>query len=133
MVSCKIPILATRVRFPGGAVFCTWDPFKEKKHLPDGESNPGLLRDRQGSLPLDYRGLDGVQSFICFEKKIGHVVANISLWNSLMTGMAVVAEWLRRLTRNQIPSGSVGSNPTDCVRLLMLLKVIETCNVSASL
>ena len=28
--------------------------------------------------------------------------------------MAVVAEWLRRLTRNQFPSGSVGSNPTDC-------------------
>ena len=28
---------------------------------------------------------------------------------------AVMAEWLRRLTRNQIPSGSVGSNPTDCV------------------
>ena len=28
--------------------------------------------------------------------------------------IAVVAEWLRRLTRNQIPSGSVGSNPTDC-------------------
>jgi hypothetical protein len=27
---------------------------------------------------------------------------------------AVVAEWLRRLTRNQFPSGSVGSNPTDC-------------------
>ena len=27
---------------------------------------------------------------------------------------AVVAEWLRRLTRNQIPSGSVGSNPTNC-------------------
>lgn len=27
---------------------------------------------------------------------------------------AVVAEWLRRLTRNQIPSGSVGSNPTGC-------------------
>ena len=24
-----------------------------------------------------------------------------------------MAEWLRRLTRNQIPSGSVGSNPTD--------------------
>ena len=23
-----------------------------------------------------------------------------------------MAEWLRRLTRNQIPSGSVGSNPT---------------------
>ena len=27
-----------------------------------------------------------------------------------------MAEWLRRLTRNQIPSGSVGSNPTDCVK-----------------
>ena len=27
---------------------------------------------------------------------------------------AVMAEWLRRLTRNQIPSGSVGSSPTDC-------------------
>ena len=27
---------------------------------------------------------------------------------------AVVAERLRRLTRNQIPSGSVGSNPTNC-------------------
>ena len=25
--------------------------------LPDGESNPGLLRDRQGYLPLYYRGL----------------------------------------------------------------------------
>ena len=34
---------------------------------------------------------------------------------------AVVAEWLRRLTRNQIPSGSVGSNPTVCVSVLHLL------------
>ena len=32
---------------------------------------------------------------------------------------AVVAEWLRRLTRNQIPSGSVGSNPTDCEKLAL--------------
>ena len=31
---------------------------------------------------------------------------------------AVVAEWLRRLTRNQIPSGSVGSSPTDCETFL---------------
>ena len=31
-----------------------------------------------------------------------------------MNTRAVVAEWLRRLTRNQFPSGSVGSNPTDC-------------------
>ena len=29
--------------------------------------------------------------------------------------LAVVVEWfLRRLTRNQIPSGSVDSSPTDC-------------------
>ena len=27
---------------------------------------------------------------------------------------AIVAERLRRLTRNQIPSGSTGSNPVDC-------------------
>ena len=33
---------------------------------------------------------------------------------------AVVAEWLRRLTRNQIPSGSVGSNPTDCVNIFSM-------------
>jgi hypothetical protein len=34
---------------------------------------------------------------------------------------AVVAERLRRLTRNQIPSGSVGSNPTDCEQFCVLL------------
>ena len=28
---------------------------------------------------------------------------------------ATVAEWLRRLTRNQIPFGSAGSNPAGCV------------------
>jgi hypothetical protein len=35
---------------------------------------------------------------------------------------AVVAERLRRLTRNQIPSGSVGSNPTDRENFLFSLK-----------
>ena len=30
------------------------------------------------------------------------------------TVCAVVAEWLRRLTRNEFPFGSVGSNPTNC-------------------
>jgi hypothetical protein len=29
-----------------------------------------------------------------------------------------VAEWLRRLTRNQIPSGSVGSSPTDRAKII---------------
>ena len=28
-----------------------------KSNLPDGESNPGLPRDRRGYLPLYYRGL----------------------------------------------------------------------------
>ena len=35
---------------------------------------------------------------------------------------AVVAEWLRRLTRNQFPSGSVGSNPTDCENIFFGVK-----------
>ena len=34
---------------------------KDKRNLPDGELNPGLPRDRRGSLPLDYQGLDSVQ------------------------------------------------------------------------
>ena len=33
---------------------------------------------------------------------------------SVDISQAVVAEWLRRLTRNQFPSGSAGSNPADC-------------------
>ena len=36
---------------------------------------------------------------------------------------ADVAEWLRRLTRNQIPSGSVGSNPTICVYYINVLSM----------
>ncbi len=36
------------------------------------------------------------------------------LLHTLTPSVAVVAEWLRRLTRNQFPSGSVGSSPTDC-------------------
>ena len=38
-----------------------------------------------------------------------YIVLFIHIW-------ADVAEWLRRLTRNQIPSGSAGSNPADCER-----------------
>ena len=41
----------------------------EKVYLPDGESNPGLLRDRQGSLPLDYRGFMCVIKFPCFRNQ----------------------------------------------------------------
>ena len=38
----------------------------------------------------------------------------VTLYCKISTRKAVVAEWLRRLTRNQFPSGSVGSNPTNC-------------------
>ena len=44
---------------------------------------------------------------------------------------AVVAEWLRRLTRNQFPSGSVGSNPTDCASFLHFFKWITLVTNSA--
>ena len=44
---------------------------------------------------------------------------------------AVVAEWLRRLTRNQFPSGSAGSSPTDCVIfeqfLLLGVSSLDAC------
>ena len=41
---------------------------------------------------------------------------------------AVVAEWLRRLTRNQFPSGSAGSNPADCDNKFWIWwkKILET-------
>ena len=35
-------------------------------------------------------------------------------WRSEGEAIATVAEWLRRLTRNQIPFGSAGSNPAGC-------------------
>ena len=38
-----------------------------------------------------------------------------------ISNSAVVAEWLRRLTRNQFPSGSVGSSPTDCEKVLFAI------------
>merc|ERR1711942_597731 len=36
-----------------------------------------------------------------------------------ITVAAVVAEWLRRLTRNEFPFGSVGSNPTNCEKFFL--------------
>jgi hypothetical protein len=39
---------------------------------------------------------------------------------------AVVAEWLRRLTRNQIPSGSAGSNPADCEIFTQFWRFLES-------
>ena len=54
------------------------------------------------------------------DRKIFPTGVTIVLGGNTALPCAVVAEWLRRLTRNQIPSGSVGSNPTDCVKLFYL-------------
>ena len=43
-------------------------------------------------------------------------IEKVFLRNKQVQKEAVVAKWLRRLTRNQIPSGSVGSSPTDRVK-----------------
>ena len=40
---------------------------------------------------------------------------------------AVVAEWLRRLTRNQFRSAGVGSNPTDREYFLVGAKFFYIC------
>ena len=38
-----------------------------------------------------------------------------------------MAEWLRRLTRNQFPSGSAGSSPADCeIIFLLFINVLTT-------
>ena len=59
----------------------------------------------------------GWYSWIWFD--IAHDISFKRGINSILTlhivYEAVVAEWLRRLTRNQIPSGSAGSSPADCV------------------
>ncbi len=44
--------------------------------------------------------------------------------------VAVVAEWLRRLTRNQFPSGSVGSNPTNCEHRLLVIFTQKYCFIN---
>ena len=45
---------------------------------------------------------------------------------SVDISQAVVAEWLRRLTRNQFPSGSAGSNPADCENYFFLFPTFVT-------
>ena len=41
-----------------------------------------------------------------------------------------MAEWLRRLTRNQIPSGSTGSNPVNCEYILFSPPPTTRLNIS---
>ena len=44
-----------------------------------------------------------------------------------MTATAAMAEWLRRLTRNQMGSSRVGSNPTRNVGLTKILERLQYC------
>ena len=44
------------------------------------------------------------------EREVKKIVVKVRF----MVFIATVAEWLRRLTRNQIPIGSAGSNPAGC-------------------
>ena len=50
----------------------------------------------------------------------------------LKVNQADVAEWLRRLTRNQFPSGSVGSNPTICAAFCYSLNIELHFNITLS-
>ena len=45
--------------------------------------------------------------------RVEHLLEKLGDFESVPSP-AAVAEWLRRLTRNQFPFGSVGSNPADC-------------------
>jgi hypothetical protein len=58
---------------------------------------------------MKYCWRDGSQEYVNREFK-----QNIFLNLEPECVKAVVAERLRRLIRYQIPSGSIGSNPTDC-------------------
>ena len=51
--------------------------------------------------------------------KSNFIVVSLLFFIIIKVNGAVVAERLRRLTRNQIPSWSVGSNPTDCDRIFL--------------
>ena len=67
-----------------------------------------------------------------FKKFVLHSsCVKIFLWHSA-TNQADVAEWLRRLTRNQFPSGSVGSNPTICAAFCYSLNIELHFNITLS-
>ena len=55
------------------------------------------------------------------------IISDIYFQFSPKVKCAVMAEWLRRLTRNQMGSSRVGSNPADCVNFLS--QVIQKANV----
>ena len=78
-------------------------PKKNHKNLHRPGIEPGPPAWQASILPLNQRCLMPIS-----HKNI-HTDCNF-----IFSPEAVVAEWLRRLTRNEFPSGSVGSNPTNC-------------------
>ena len=81
-------------------------PKKNHKNLHRPGIEPGPPAWQASILPLNQRCL------LPLSHKNIHTDCNF-----IFSPEAVVAEWLRRLTRNEFPSGSVGSNPTDCEKL----------------
>ena len=49
----------------------------------------------------------------------------LKYFKNFMKFQADVAEWLRRRKWNQIPIGSVGSNPTDREFFLIIVFIVE--------
>jgi hypothetical protein len=66
--------------------------------LPDGESNPGLPRDRRGYLPLYYRG-DALCRTILI---IALLSASVTAWRLLINKYTLSRAW-----RHHFPSGLV--------------------------
>ena len=101
-----------------GAYFGHREKFVLKKCRDPG-SNRGPLDLQSNALPTELSRLPlsaaRKTALLQIVSRVVHGGLPISWLN---TKQAVVAEWLRRLTRNQFPSGSVGSNPTDCVTVL---------------
>merc|ERR1712102_98296 len=79
---------------------CFWEGTNKNLHRPGIE--PGPPAWQASILPLNQRCSSSLM---------------------LCSSTAVVAEWLRRLTRNQFPSGSVGSNPTNCDMAFWIMSV----------
>ena len=82
-------------------------PKKNHKNLHRPGIEPGPPAWQASILPLNQR---------CSQVRVNQ--------NQDTVLPAVVAEWLRRLTRNQFPSGSVGSNPTDCEHFLCQQSIV---------
>ena len=67
--------------------------------------------------PLSHSGWkNSIFSFFWWKERI--LCLKLSELCTYIIKVAVVAEWLRRLTRNQFPSGSAGSSPADCEDIL---------------